>query len=309
MLDYDVTEKLLEDYNDVFADIVNTLLFDGKERVKEDSLEDSKINSAYKAEDGKLHEQERDVSKYWKEGKTNLLVVGIENQTKAEKLMPARIIGYDGASYRSQLLKSTGRLPKKKLTPVVTIVLYFGLTRWNQPKNLKGILDIPTGLEDFVSDYKINVFEIAFLPEEKVDKFKSDFRLVAKYFTNIRKNPYYVPEDENEIKHVDAVLKFLSIMSGSEDIIEKLTANNGSEVKNMTGGPLSQLYYKGVSEGREEGREEGLLQGINETLLKVYLNCRSKGMSVEESEEIVHFADRESLDMAEKEYKRQKLGK
>jgi len=305
MLDYDVTEKLLEDYNDVFADIVNTLLFDGKERVKEDSLEDSKINSAYKAEDGKLHEQERDVSKYWKEGNTNLLVVGIENQTKAEKLMPARIIGYDGASYRSQLLKSTGRLPKKKLTPVVTIVLYFGLTMWNQPKNLKGILDIPTGLEDFVSDYKINVFEIAFLPEEKVNKFKSDFRLVAKYFTNIRKNPYYLPADENEIKHVDAVLKFLSIMSGSEDIIEKLTANNGSEVKNMTGGPLSQLYYKGVS----EGREEGLLQGINETLLKVYLNCRSKGMSVEESEEIVHFADRESLDMAEEEYQRQKLGK
>ena len=309
MLDYDVAEKLLEDYNDVFADIVNTLLFDGNERVKEDSLEDSKINSAYKAEDGKLHEQERDVSKYWKEGNTNLLVVGIENQTKAEKLMPARIIGYDGASYRSQLLKSTGRLPKKKLTPVVTIVLYFGLTRWNQPKNLKGILDIPTGLEDFVSDYKINVFEIAFLPEEKVNKFKSDFRLVAKYFTNIRKNPYYLPEDENEIKHVDAVLKFLSIMSGSEDIIEKLTAKNGSEVKNMTGGPLSQLYYKGVSEGREEGREEGLLQGINETLLKVYLNCRSKGMSIEESEEIVHFTDRESLDMAEKEYKRQKLGK
>ena len=65
----------------------------------------------------------------------------------------------------------------------------------------------------------------------------------------------------------------------------------------MAGGPLSQLYYKGVSEGRE--------QGIDETLLKVYLNCRSKGMSVEESEEIVHFTDRESLEVAEAEYQRQ----
>jgi len=65
----------------------------------------------------------------------------------------------------------------------------------------------------------------------------------------------------------------------------------------MAGGPLSQLYYKGVSEGRE--------QGIDETLLKVYLNCRSKGMSVEESEEIVHFTDRESLEAAEAEYQRQ----
>ena len=35
----DVSEKLLEDYNDVFADIVNTLLFDGREVVKEDELE------------------------------------------------------------------------------------------------------------------------------------------------------------------------------------------------------------------------------------------------------------------------------
>ena len=113
-----------------------------------------------------------------------------------------------------------------------------------------------------------------------------------------------MPENENEIKHVDAVLKFLSIMSGSEDIIEKITTKNGSEVKTMTGGPLSQLYYKGVREGREEGREEGMEQGVNETLLKVYINCRKKGMSIEESEDIVHFAERESLDKAEEEFQR-----
>ena len=73
----------------------------------------------------------------------------------------------------------------------------------------------------------------------------------------------------------------------------------------MTGGPLSQLYYKGVSEGREEGFKEGIIRGINETLLKVYLNCRSKGMSIKESEEIVHFSDKESLEAAEAEYQRQ----
>ena len=97
-----------------------------------------------------------------------------------------------------------------------------------------------------------------------------------------------------------------------EDIIEKITTKNGSEVKTMTGGPLSQLYYKGVREGREEGREEGIEQGreegmergVNETLLKVYINCRKKGMSIEESEDIVHFADRESLDKAEEKFQR-----
>lgn len=298
MKDKDKVEKLLEDYDDVFADIVNTLLFDGASVIKEDSLEDSKVNSIYKAEDSKLHEQERDISKYWKDGGLNLLIIGIENQTRVDRLMPARIIGYDGASYRSQLLKTDDKGNKTRIAPVVTIVLYFGTTRWNQPKSLKGILDIPRGLDNYVNDYKINVFEIAFLPEEKVRQFKSDFGVVARYFTSIRKDPYYVPENENEIRHVDAVLKFLSIMSGSEDIIKKLVTKKGSEVRNMTGGPLSQLYYKGVREGREEGREEG----ANETLLKVYINCRKKGMSIEESKDIVHFADSESLDRAEEEY-------
>lgn len=34
----DITEKLLEDYNDVFADIVNVLLFRGNRIVKEESF-------------------------------------------------------------------------------------------------------------------------------------------------------------------------------------------------------------------------------------------------------------------------------
>ena len=36
----DIAEKTLEAYNDVFADIVNVLLFNGKQTVKEKDLED-----------------------------------------------------------------------------------------------------------------------------------------------------------------------------------------------------------------------------------------------------------------------------
>ena len=39
MAEKDVTEKLLADYNDVFADIVNVLLFDGEQIVAADDLE------------------------------------------------------------------------------------------------------------------------------------------------------------------------------------------------------------------------------------------------------------------------------
>ena len=38
----DIAEKLLEDYNDVFADIVNTLLFDGKNIINAEDLTNTK---------------------------------------------------------------------------------------------------------------------------------------------------------------------------------------------------------------------------------------------------------------------------
>ena len=34
----DLTEKILEDYNDIFADIVNVLVFKGKQRIKPETL-------------------------------------------------------------------------------------------------------------------------------------------------------------------------------------------------------------------------------------------------------------------------------
>ena len=56
----DITEKLLEDYNDVFADIINGLIFNGEQRILPESLENTQVHSQYKAEDGKVHELERD---------------------------------------------------------------------------------------------------------------------------------------------------------------------------------------------------------------------------------------------------------
>jgi hypothetical protein len=54
----------LEPYNDVFANIVNGLLFQGAQVVKEDALTDAQPFSMYKA-DGNIHEQIRDMSKCW----------------------------------------------------------------------------------------------------------------------------------------------------------------------------------------------------------------------------------------------------
>lgn len=198
----DITEKILEDHNDVFADIINGLIFAGEQRILPESLENTAVHSQYKADDEKVHELERDVAKYWKDQDVQLAICGIENQSSVEKYMPFRIIGYDGTAYRSQLQDK-----RKEILPVMTIVLYFGTEhRWYGKRNIKGLMKIPEGLDDYINDYKMQVFEVAWLTEEQISRFRSDFKIVANFFVQKRKNKDYIPDDPTEIKHIDELV-------------------------------------------------------------------------------------------------------
>ena len=159
---YDINQKLLEDYNDVFADIMNVFMFDGEQRVKEADLRNTKDKSAYR-HNGGIFEQERDVTKEWHNNQIKLAIVGIENQMKADKMAPVRVLGYEGASYRGQIADK-----QKLLCPVVTLILYFGSTHWNKNKTLYEVVNIPEELRPFVNDYKINVMEVSFLSKKQL---------------------------------------------------------------------------------------------------------------------------------------------
>jgi len=216
MAEKDIAEKTLEAYNDVFADIINVLLFHGKLLVKEDELAEESPNSSNKA-DGKLHAQERDVAKYWRKGLVRIALYGLENQTDIDNDMPLRLFSYDGAAYRAQLLadkkikEKTGRTAPRH--PVVTLVLYFGYDRhWKTPRTLYECLDIPKELKPFVNDYRMNLYEIAYLTDEQVQMFTSDFKIVADYFVQMRKNGNYAAP-QTTINHVHELLQLMSVMT------------------------------------------------------------------------------------------------
>ena len=100
-------EKRLEDYDDVFADIFNVIVFRGENRILDSDLRAGMTRSGYQV-DGKFVEQERDILKYWESNSMKLVVMGIENQTKEDSELVARCISYDGANYRDQLRKRAG---------------------------------------------------------------------------------------------------------------------------------------------------------------------------------------------------------
>ena len=270
----DLSEKILVAYNDVFADIVNVFLFNGQKQIQPEELEDRGAKAFYK-ENGVLHEMERDIVKRWKKEEVRFACIGVENQTTIDPDMPLRVIGYDGAAYRAQLADEQ---KGQERYPVVTIVLYFGYDKkWDKPLQLLEKLTIPEKLDSYVSDYKVNLFEVAWLTDEQVEMFQSDFKVVADYFVQKRKNNDYTPTN-TEIKHVEAVLQLLSIMEHDDRFAEAIYSEDGRKAKNMCD-VLDAAEQRGVERGEKnlgmvikrllggEDKETLRRSGVNEKTL------------------------------------------
>lgn len=246
----DISEKVLFRYNDVFADIINVLVFNGERRVKENALEIANVMEQYKAEDGVLHEEERDLCKYWKDGDIRIALMGLENQSDVDWNMPIRVLDYDGTSYRSQLLAKPATV-----APVMTLVLYFGIkSPWTSPRTVKQLLTIPDGLDDYVNDYRIHVVEVAWLTDEQVSMFTSDFGIVADFFVKKRKYGTNYKPSAKRIKHVDEVLKFLRVMTK-----DKRYEIRFSEEEQERGVSMCEIIDKYINDGRAEGVKKGAL--------------------------------------------------
>lgn len=253
MAEKDITEKNLEALNDVFADIVNVLLFKGEQVINEKDLEADTTKSMFKA-DGKIHEQERDVSKFWKNGEIRISILGIENQTAQNSDMPLRVISYDGASYKQQLLDKK----QKKRYPVATLVLYFGTEeKWSKAKHLYDCFEVPEKLKPFVNDYKINVFNIAFLSPKTISMFKSDFKIIAEYFRAKRLSQKYKGSKE-KLKHANETLKMFSALTG-DNSFEKVYNEDNSKKGGIT---MCDVVERIRNDGRTEGQERIIMNLI-----------------------------------------------
>ncbi len=286
MPEKDALEKKLLDFTDVFADIWNVLVFGGQPVIAEEELADALPRSIYKA-DGKVHEQERDVAKFWKKNQLRIALIGVENQTDTDSDLPLRVIGYDGAAYRAQL-NADKKGESKVRYPVVTIVLYFGFEKhWNTAQRLKECFDIPDALDPFVNDYPIHVVEVAWLSEETIKKLKSDFRVVAKFFQQARLHhekgiPFQPMPDV--VRHVDEVLALLSIVAGDDRIWEAAKAWNEKEESDMGLAMLDEIEERGEKRGLERGKEIGKEIGTETTWISSIRNLmKSMKMTAQEA--------------------------
>ena len=207
----DRTEKLFIVENEVFCDIFNAVCFDGRKVIKEKEIVDAPVAGAFKYE-GKVRGIDSDVSKYYRNANLNIALLTIENQSTLDSRMPLRVMGYEGARYNVQYLNRA-----KYIYPVITIILNFNThDRWSAPKSLKECFknNYPVELDEYINDYKIHVVDVAFLEENEINKFNSDFRMIADYYYQKRNKGNYDEYSKQVLKYPHQAFCMLSVLTG-----------------------------------------------------------------------------------------------
>lgn len=258
--------------NERFADLCNVVLFDGKQIVKAENLEEkdtTEVLSVFGTDKKEIQLQRwRDIFKsvvIKSIGSAYVVLVGVENQSDIHYAMPVKNMLYDAMSYSAQV-NNTGKNHRRdgdsgsqaeflsgfhredRLMPVVTITIYWGAKAWDGPRCLYDMFgDTDEQLKKFVSDYHINLV----VPQEitDFDKFRTtlgDVLEVIKVSEDkeamsrlIADNPRFAAMDNES---VSAINTFIGV---------DIPVNTEGSVTNMC-----KAFEEIIEEGRQEGRRE-----------------------------------------------------
>lgn len=199
------TREYVQD-NQVFADICNYMLFQGEQVIQPDQLREKdpvELILPFQNENITIPIQKfRDLLKkisIKESDKVTFMIVGIENQQEVHYAMVVRNMLYDAIDYASQIkeitkknrrskaLKNAGEFlsgMKKddKILPVITIVIYWGSSKWDGAKTLHEMLDVDSRMLKYIPNYEINLIA----PEEidDFDAFHTEFGLIMECLKN-----------------------------------------------------------------------------------------------------------------------------
>ena len=252
MAEKDITEKLLTDIDEVFADIYNNLCFNGEDIIKPDDLSSASVTTAFISNDvtrGLIS----DVSKIYKNSNLTLALLNIENQSTEDSDMPFRIIGYEGAKYNSQLISGSNAR-----YVVATLVLNFNTKkRWSTPKSIKESLKnkYPIELDEYINDYKVNVIDVAFMDKEDIEKLNSDFKAIAKYYY-LKRNNIENLEELGDCNLKYPVQTFATMKALTGDSRFEIAYNDYVEThKDDKGVTMEKILDDLINEGEAKGKE------------------------------------------------------
>ena len=267
-----------------FADIINAMLFDGKDVIHANELllcdsdetiyfvYENRINVMERRRDILMHATVNGIPVY----------IGLEIQSTINYSMPYRLLLYDTMTYHLQYkLIDKDHREHFRLTGVMSTVLYSGDRTWHQPHSLLDRILVPEPLKGLMNTWKGNIRDIKEINVELLrnEKVKS---LVSAVQTIYRWN-----KDTSTIKELvlsKEVAIVVAVMTNSKELVIRIEKEEREEVD------MCQVLEEFKLESEMRGLERGLKQGKIQTIvnqLKSKFGFVSKEliMKIEESSE------------------------
>ena len=290
----DKRQKLYFEDRRRFADIWNGTVFGGEQVIPWEELDEKNtvlthVDDVGKARTGAEADTERTadlIMKRMRDGR-ELAILILENQTKMDYSMPARIFLEEALAYEKQVREIGARnealhkelrqayrnageylyrfTKKDRLRPVATLVLFWGAEPWDGAGSLHQLIDF-TGVEEMrqlVPEFRIHVVDMSRMEHE--DAFRTDLRaLVALYKRRNSKEDFkeYLREHEGGLDLAADGMSVLGQLVDSKELIQCAS----ELVKNDEGGntTMCRAITEWIEEEREAGRAEGIEQGIEQ---------------------------------------------
>lgn len=245
-----LTKEFIRD-DEIFADLVNGLLFEGRETVLvEDIREGDTDSSAYI--DDRTVERRGDITKTVRvHGKE--IVVRIENQQKPDKRMAVRNGEYTMLHYDKQIKG------KRKVLPVYTFSLYYGEGEWRYPIRIRDMVEIPEEIIGKFQDWDARVVDMKKV-NPKLFRNK-ELRAFLEALQRLYGWNKKLESLEGMILTRRAAL-LLGVVSGTKDLVEKVLNHQGGTVD----------MCKAVDEALKEREAIGTQKGIINVLKNIMVN-------------------------------------
>lgn len=279
----DIYESDYLENSEIFADLVNGVLYGGEQVVKPQELgeQDGELRSILGRN---VKKTIRDKVKLW--NGMALTVFSVESQTRVDyrmvvRAMLAESMGYDKQckKFKEKLERERKEKPNSKkkaakltqdeflsgmrksdrFTPIITIVVYYGKEKpWDGAKELHELLDIGRNekkILPFVSNYRLNLFD--YHDYENFGQFRSELQYVFEFLR------YSGEKDQMKKKLAEHKKQYDKMSCQAKILLTKLTnikEISGVKPEEFAKGEFSMC--KAFEDMKEEGRIEGIKEGI-----------------------------------------------
>ena len=274
----DHTQKMLIGCRDVFAELINVLVYSGEKVVNEADLLAGPTESLYIGTDKQTHQQLRDCSMYELHNGEIHALYNLENQSIIDAHMPLRCAGYDGAAYRSQC---NDRKNTYKTYPVFTFVLNWSTKPWNKATSILEALHFKPNpaAYPYFNNSKMPVFNMCFLSKDVREKFQGDLRIILDYLCDRES----LLKRNQTMKHPEEVIRMLHALTGDDQYLDSipLFTSPAKKGESTVCDLINSYYNEGHNTGLIEGRNSGLIEGRNQVIQALISNCKDLGCSFE----------------------------